>query len=68
MHLHLFGRAREQVHQVRGQHIALFPKDHPLYRGHLKPLTGSDIRALKARIAAILRQPKYNKLADLAEI
>jgi diadenosine tetraphosphate (Ap4A) HIT family hydrolase len=66
MHLHFMGRARQQVHQIRGQHIALFPKDHPLYRGHLKPLTDADVRALKARIAAILRLPKYQNMASLA--
>jgi diadenosine tetraphosphate (Ap4A) HIT family hydrolase len=66
MHLHFFGRARRQVHQIRGQHIVLFPKDHPLYQGHLKPLTEADIGALKARIAAVLKLPKYKTLATLA--
>jgi len=66
MHLHFFGRAKEQVHQVRGQHITLFPKDHPLYRGHLKPLAAGDIRALKSRVTTILKQPKYRKMAEMA--
>jgi diadenosine tetraphosphate (Ap4A) HIT family hydrolase len=66
MHLHFFGRARRQMHQIRGQHIALFPKDHPLYQGHLKPLDEADIRALKARVAAILKLPKYREMASLA--
>lgn len=68
MHLHFMGRARHQVHQIRGQHIALFPKGHPLYQGHLKPLTEADIRALKARITSILKLPKYVRMAGLAAL
>lgn len=67
MHLHFFGRARRQIHQVRGQHMALFPKDHPIYSGHLKPLTVSDVRALASRLAVIFREAKYRKMAHLAE-
>lgn len=66
MHLHFFGRAKRQVHQVRGQHIALFPKDHPIYDGHLKPLTEHDVSQLRDRIAAVLREPKYLRMAELA--
>lgn len=66
MHLHLFGRAREQVHQVRGQHMSLFPKDHPIYQGHLKPFTAEELRQLKSKVAEILAEPKYVKMAELA--
>jgi diadenosine tetraphosphate (Ap4A) HIT family hydrolase len=68
MHLHLFGRSREQIHQIRGQHISLYPKDHPIYKGHLKALTADDLVQLTARIAEILAEPKYAKLAELAEL
>jgi len=68
MHLHFFGRAKRQVHQVRGQHIALFPKDHPIYEGHLKPLTEHDVMELRERIAAILHEPKYVRMAELAGV
>ncbi|MBZ5633122.1 MAG: hypothetical protein LAO55_08330 [Acidobacteriia bacterium] len=68
MHLHLFGRSREQIHQIRGQHIALYPKDHPIYKGHLKPLTENDLARLRARIGEILTEPKYAKMAELAEL
>ncbi|MBI3675849.1 MAG: hypothetical protein HY243_04450 [Proteobacteria bacterium] len=68
LHLHFFGRAKEQIHQVRGQHIALFPKDHPIYRGHLKPIGDSELAQLKARIAAILGETKYARMAELAEL
>ena len=66
MHLHLFGRSREQIHQIRGQHIALFPKDHPIYKGHLKPLTEDDVARLRSRMTEILAEPKYIKMAELA--
>jgi hypothetical protein len=68
MHLHLFGRSREQIHQIRGQHIALFPKDHPIYRGHLQALTEIDLARLRARIGEILTEPKYAMMAELAEL
>ncbi len=68
MHLHLFGRARVQVHQIRGQHISLYPKDHPIYKGHLKALNGDDLERLRARIRDILAEPKYARMAELAEL
>lgn len=68
MHLHFFGRAREQIHQLRGQHIALFPKDHPIYKGHLKPLDAEQTAVLRERIETILAEPKYMKMAALAEL
>jgi len=68
MHLHLFGRARVQIHQIRGQHISLFPKDHPIYKGHLKALTPEDLARLGARIREILTESKYAKMAELAEL
>jgi diadenosine tetraphosphate (Ap4A) HIT family hydrolase len=66
MHLHFFGRAKTQIHQVRGQHIALFPKGHPIYSGHLKPVSGEDVARLRAAIAAIMNETKYKKMAKLA--
>jgi diadenosine tetraphosphate (Ap4A) HIT family hydrolase len=66
MHLHFFGRAREQIHQIRGQHIFLYPKDHPIYKGHLEPLGDEDRRRLGTRIAEIADEPKYQKMAKLA--
>ena len=68
LHLHFFGRAEEQIHQIRGQHIALFPKDHPIYKGHLKPIADDEIAQLKARVAAILAETKYVRMAELAEL
>ena len=68
MHLHFFGRAREQTHQVRGQHMFLFPKDHPIYKGHLQPFNDSEIDALRLRIGRILCEPKYARMAALADI
>ncbi len=65
-HLHFFGRARRQIHQVRGQHIALLPKGHPIYEGHLKPLTAEEIMRLRTEIDAISKEEKYVKMAELA--
>jgi diadenosine tetraphosphate (Ap4A) HIT family hydrolase len=68
LHLHFFGRALEQIHQIRGQHMFLYPKDHPIYKGHLKPLDDEDLRRLEARVAELAREPKYQKMAALAEL
>jgi diadenosine tetraphosphate (Ap4A) HIT family hydrolase len=68
MHLHFFGRAREQIHQIRGQHIFLYPKDHKIYKGHLEPLDAADLQRLRARIAELADEPKYRKMAELAEL
>jgi diadenosine tetraphosphate (Ap4A) HIT family hydrolase len=68
MHLHLFGRSREQIHQVRGQHMYLYPQNHPIYQGHLKPFTEEDLARLRTRISQILMDPKYARMAELAEL
>jgi diadenosine tetraphosphate (Ap4A) HIT family hydrolase len=68
MHLHLFGRSREQIHQIRGHHMYLFPKDHSIYKGHLKALTEADLAGLRARLSELLDEPKYVKMAELAEL
>jgi diadenosine tetraphosphate (Ap4A) HIT family hydrolase len=69
MHLHFFGRAREQVHQIRGQHISLFPKGHKIYEGgHLKPFSEDEVSRLRTRIREVLRAPKYVRMAELAEL
>ncbi len=66
MHLHFFGRARRQIHQIRGQHISLFPKGHPIYDGHLKPFTEEETRILREKIDEISHEEKYVKMAELA--
>jgi hypothetical protein len=68
LHLHFFGRARVQVHQIRGQHIALFPKEHPIYQGHLKPVPLDEVELLRDRVAAIAREDKYRRMAELAAV
>jgi diadenosine tetraphosphate (Ap4A) HIT family hydrolase len=68
MHLHFFGRAREQLHQIRGHHISLFPKDHKIYQGHLKRLEDDDLRRLTERIGELMNEEKYKKMAELAEL
>lgn len=68
MHLHFFGRAKEQIHQIRGHHMFLYPKGHPIYKGHLKSFSESDLSRLRQRIDEILNEPKYRKMADFAEL
>ncbi len=66
MHLHFFGRARRQIHQIRGQHISLFPKGHLIYDGHLKPFTKDETDKLRVKIEEISHEEKYVKMAELA--
>ena len=68
MHLHFMGRAKNQLHQIRGQHMFLYPKDHLMYKGHLKPLTEEQVLSIRMRVIEILREPKYVKMAELAEL
>jgi diadenosine tetraphosphate (Ap4A) HIT family hydrolase len=68
MHLHFFGRARQQTHQIRGHHMFLYPKEHPIYQGHLKPFTAEEIEALRTKVAEILMEDKYRKMAELAGV
>lgn len=68
MHLHFFGRTREQVHQIRGHHMFLYPKGHRIYQGHLKPLNDNDLKKLRIKIEDVLEGDKYRKMAELAGI
>ena len=68
MHLHFFGRARHEIHQIRGQHMFLYPKGHEIYEGHLRPLAAEVLERLRKRVASILDEAKYRKMAELAEI
>jgi len=68
MHLHFFGRAKEEIHQIRGHHMFLYPKGHKIYDGHLKSFTDDDLQQLKSRIDKILGETKYQKMAVLAEL
>jgi hypothetical protein len=38
------------------------------YKGRLKPFTDDDLRLLKSKIEEILGEPKYVKMAQLAEL
>ena len=66
MHLHIFGRAKEQTHQVRGHHMFLYPKGHMIYKGHLKPFTEEEAERLRAKIEEMSHEVKYVKMAELA--
>lgn len=66
MHLHFFGRARIQIHQMRGQCMIFFPKDHPIYKGHLKHFNSEEVATLRNKIVEVLKEDKYIKMAELA--
>ena len=68
MHLHFFGRARVQMHQRRGTNMFFFPNGHPIYEGHLKHFSDEDLTILRNKIADILGESKYVKMAELAEL
>ncbi|MGD0918685.1 MAG: hypothetical protein ABSB22_19730 [Thermodesulfobacteriota bacterium] len=68
MHLHFFGRAKEQTHQIRGHHMFLYPRGHRIYQGHLKAFSDEDLEKLRRRIGEILNEEKYRKMAELAGI
>ncbi|MBU3917249.1 hypothetical protein KKA14_17075 [bacterium] len=66
MHLHFFGRAKEQLHQIRGSHIMLYPEGHKIYQGHLNPLNEEETTRLTVAVDAIAREDKYREMAELA--
>jgi len=66
MHLHIFGRAKEQIHQIRGHHMFLYPKGHKIYEGHLKPFTDDEVERLRAKIEEVSQEDKYVRMAELA--
>jgi diadenosine tetraphosphate (Ap4A) HIT family hydrolase len=68
MHLHFMGRAKEQTHQIRGQHMFLLPKGHLIYQGHLKPLSREQIHDIRSRVSETLNETKYVRMAELAEL
>lgn len=68
MHLHFFGRAKEQMHQRRGMNMFFFPKGHMIYKGHLKHFDSEDLTKLRNKIEDIFKEEKYLKMAGLAEV
>jgi hypothetical protein len=68
MHLHFFGRCRRQIHQVRGEHLSMFPKGHPIYEGHLKSFSAYVAERLRAKVEEISHEEKYVRMAELADI
>ena len=48
--------------------MVFFPKDHPIYKGHLKHFNPEEITELRNKIAEILKEEKYVKMAELAGI
>jgi hypothetical protein len=46
----------------------LYPKDHPIYSGHLKPFINEDIEKLRAKVKNVLMGEKYRKMAELAGV
>jgi diadenosine tetraphosphate (Ap4A) HIT family hydrolase len=67
MHLHFFGRAKKQMHQIRGHHMFLYPKGHEIYRGHLKPFNEDEVDKLRQKIKEISAEEKYVTMAKLAD-
>ncbi len=53
---------------VQSKDIFLFPKGHMIYQGHLKPLSEDQITDLRKKINEILKEPKYMKMSELAEL
>ncbi len=66
MHLHFFGRGKEQTHQIRGSHMMIYPEKHIIYMGHLQPFTEKEVNELKSEVEVISKQEKYVKMAKLA--
>lgn len=48
--------------------MTFFPKDHPIYKGHLEHFTPEEAAEPRSKIDSIPEDEKYVKMADLAGI
>ena len=48
--------------------MVFFPKDHMIYKGHLKHFSDEDLTKLRDKIVDILKEEKYRKMAELAGV
>lgn len=61
-HLHLYGRAKNSVHQKHGQSTR-FPDKETKFYMKLEPLNESDIKEILNEVRIIMKKPKYkNKI------
>jgi len=68
MHLHFFGRSAHSIHQIRGNHLLIYPEGHNIYKGHLTPLNKEETDQLIIAVNEISKEEKYKKMAELASI
>lgn len=61
MHLHIYGRAKNSVHQKHGEAIYL-PKKNTKFYEKLDPLNKEDIEEILKEIKIILQREKYHEL------
>jgi diadenosine tetraphosphate (Ap4A) HIT family hydrolase len=60
LHIHLYGRAKNAVHQPYGQTLH-FPHrtEHPELYSSLKPLTATDVLAIQKEMVRLFSEAKY---------
>lgn len=57
-HVHLYGRAKNAVHQKRGESLS-FPEKKTKFWLKLEPLQNDDIQEIRKHITAITKRKKY---------
>ena len=62
LHIHIFGRHRQQRYQQRGQSIRFFPAGHNIYSEVYQVHGPTQISELISAMRSIVRQPPFTQL------
>lgn len=67
LHLHVFGRAREQSFQIRGESIRFFPQGHSFYHQIYSPLSQQLLAQFRLSVESNISKNPIRNLLDTAK-
>ncbi|MGK0442675.1 MAG: diadenosine tetraphosphate (Ap4A) HIT family hydrolase [Pseudohongiellaceae bacterium] len=67
LHVHVFGRARQQSFQVRGESIRFFPQGHAFYRQIDSPISPRKLTQLRLSVESNLSKNPIKNLLNTAK-
>jgi len=66
LHLHIFGRSRQQTYQIRGESIRFFPQGHPIYQKIYQPLSEKLLADIRQSFEINISLESIKKLLKMA--
>ena len=66
LHVHIFGRAKKQIYQVRGESITFKPEGHPIYHEVYSPYTSIELEDIERYIKNSITTSKYTAILNAA--